>query len=276
MRNRGTILGRLRGLALSMVLVAAVGVMPALAQDPYAVEPQPLTVAQCGQCHISYFRYLKNEGGRHKFDCQDCHQKFHAYSPRKNNWDELMPLCSNCHTLPHGEKQTECLACHANPHTPRKVVMDERLKSACADCHASPAAQLAQFPSAHTEQGCDACHDSHGFIPSCFNCHEPHYQGQILESCVGCHPVHKPKVIAYTTGADMQTCGSCHGAVYATLTGSPSKHAQVHCAACHESHGQVPSCSDCHGRPHSEALLAKFPNCLDCHLDAHNPPIKTK
>ncbi len=245
--------------------------------NPYEAELVPLTVAQCGQCHTSYFNAIKENGGRHQFDCQDCHQQFHAYNPTRNNWAELMPKCSSCHTLPHGPKQTECLACHANPHTPLKVVMSDRLTKNCADCHTSPAAQLQQFPSKHTQQGCSACHDKHGYIPTCFVCHEGHYQEQPLESCASCHPVHKPLQISFRGEVELKTCSGCHSGVYGVWSGSKSKHAQVSCVTCHTQHGLIPSCSDCHGpTPHSAALHVKFPNCLTCHLDPHDPPVKTK
>ncbi len=244
--------------------------------NPYDVEPQPLTVAECGQCHIAYFRYLKENGGRHQFDCQNCHQVFHAYNPNRNNWDDIMPKCFSCHTLPHGPKQTECLACHTNPHTPRKVAMTDRLTKNCADCHTSPAEQLQQFPSAHTRQGCSACHTSHGFIPSCFVCHEGHYEAQPLADCMACHPVHKPLQIAFKGKVELKTCSGCHESVYKVWTGGQSKHSKVSCVSCHTQHGMIPKCNDCHGVPHSDVLHSKFPDCLTCHLDPHNPPVKTK
>ncbi len=244
--------------------------------DIYDTEPQPLTVAQCAQCHTTHFKALKKDGGRHKFDCQNCHQVFHAYNPLRNNYADLMPKCSDCHTLPHGKQFTDCLSCHQNPHTPRKVPMAAQLTSNCANCHTSPAEQLKQFPSKHTQQGCQTCHESHGYIPSCFNCHEPHYQAQPLETCAGCHPVHKPLQIAFKGDVELKTCSGCHDQVYTTWSTSKSKHGGVSCVTCHTQHGLIPKCNDCHGQPHSASLHTKFPQCLTCHLDPHNPPVKTK
>lgn len=249
---------------------------PAAPGDLYGTEPIPLTPVQCGQCHTSIFRFLKQDGGKHKFECQNCHQEFHSYSPVKGNWAALMPKCASCHTLPHGPKQTECLSCHANPHTPRKVVMTEKLASGCADCHSSPAAQLKQYPSKHTLQPCQACHTSHGLIPSCANCHQPHYKEQAMATCTGCHPVHQPLQIAFKSDTDLKTCSGCHDKVYGSWSKSPSKHGKVSCVTCHTKHGMIPKCVDCHGRPHSEALLEKFRDCLTCHLDPHDPPVKKK
>lgn len=238
----------------------------------YAKTPEPLTPVECAQCHSSVFQKIKENGGRHRLFCQDCHEQFHAYNPLKNNFKEIMPKCDQCHVLPHGPNQVDCLSCHVIPHTPLKVPMDDRLISSCASCHPSPAEQLATFPSAHTEQGCDACHYTHGEIPSCMDCHEPHIPDQPVEACKSCHPVHKPLQVSYGVGEEA-TCGACHEDVYATWSASPSKHSNVSCADCHETHGQIPDCTQCHTQPHDRKMLDKFPRCLDCHINAHNPPI---
>ena len=128
--------------------VATVNIPPAPAL--YATEPQPLTVTQCGQCHPGVFANLKNDGGKHQFDCQKCHTTFHAYNPKKGGWDALMPKCASCHADPHGKAITDCASCHTNPHTPRKVAM-AALVNACATCHAAPKEQLVKFPSKHTK-----------------------------------------------------------------------------------------------------------------------------
>ena len=239
----------------------------------YQKTPEPLTVAQCGQCHSSHFKLLQENGLRHQIQCQRCHERFHAYNPQKNNWAELMPKCSQCHDLVHGDKFTECLSCHVNPHTPRKVPLVATLTSNCGNCHTGPAGQLQQFASAHTVQECSFCHhDRHGLIPSCMECHEPHLAGQELAACKSCHPVHKPLQIAYTTEDSVNTCGSCHGSVFEAWSITKSKHGKVHCAQCHPTHGEIPECTRCHTAPHDKSILQKFPRCLDCHLDVHNLP----
>ncbi|MEJ2200485.1 MAG: hypothetical protein P8X63_05675 [Desulfuromonadaceae bacterium] len=251
--------------------------VPAVPKNPYEATLAPLTVADCGRCHSSYFNMIKKEGGRHQFDCRDCHQKFHAYNPQRGNWADIMPKCASCHTLPHGSKQTQCLACHANPHTPNNVLVSDLLNNNCADCHASPVSQLQQFPSKHTQVACSDCHTSHGYIPSCFMCHEPHYEQQPVASCLPCHPVHQPLQIVFQQGMELKTCSGCHASVYGVWSGSHSKHAQVSCMDCHKQHAQIPSCSECHGAsPHNASLHEKFPNCLTCHLDPHDPPVKTR
>src|SRR5512137_2376773 len=69
--------------------IATVTIPPA--PELYATDPQPLTVTQCGQCHPGVFKGLKDDGARHRFDCQKCHATFHAFNPKKMNWEAIMP-----------------------------------------------------------------------------------------------------------------------------------------------------------------------------------------
>ena len=174
--------------------------------DLYAVAPVPLSPTQCAQCHTGVFGSLKDAGGKHRFDCQQCH----TYNPKKANYDEVMPKCASCHTDVHGPANKDCSTCHTNPHTPRKVAMSPRLAGTCATCHTGPKAELTQFPSKHTQVACDRCHTSHGFKPSCFKCHTPHFKDQLADSCTKCHSVHKPKQVTYAAGDWTATCASCH------------------------------------------------------------------
>jgi len=251
--------------------------LPEVTVELYAEEPVPMTPAECGQCHIPHYAGLKENGGRHRFACQECHTLFHRYNPLLNNYAELMPQCSTCHGDPHGAKQTACADCHKNPHAPQRAPALEQLTTICADCHAPEADKLAQAPSAHTEQGCDSCHhDTHGYIPNCFECHEGHTADQPIEACASCHQdVHQPLQIAFAgENTDLQTCSACHDAVYSKWQGTPSKHGQVSCAACHTKHAYIPDCQECHASPHDPQQLKVFPNCLDCHIDVHNLPVK--
>lgn len=252
--------------------IATVTIPPAT--ELYARDPQPLTPAQCAQCHSGLFKNLKDNGGRHRFLCQNCHNQFHAYSPRKGNWDAIMPKCSSCHETPHGSKITECIACHTNPHTPRKIAATAPLAKACFDCHSSVREQLLQNPSKHTKVACMSCHTSHGFKPSCFTCHKPHLEGQALSTCLKCHPVHQPRQISYGQDVPSTTCGSCHSKVLIKLLRNTSKHSKVACVTCHrDKHRYVPQCSDCHGKPHKQVIHDKFPRCLSCHVDVHDLPV---
>lgn len=251
------------------------GSLPDALPGSYATDPEPMTTAECGRCHLHHFKALKNEGGGHRFNCTDCHEVFHAYNPRKDNFSELMPACSNCHSLPHGEKQTDCLACHVNPHAPKTQLSLQALAKNCADCHNQPAEQLKKFPSAHSGQACQDCHSQrHGRIPSCFECHQPHFPNQALAACQACHPVHKPRETVFAADSAAATCAACHNDVFLKWSKTPSRHGQVNCTACHSKHGLVPNCTECHKSPHPPQMLARFSTCLVCHVDPHDLPIK--
>ncbi|HWI40009.1 MAG TPA: cytochrome C, partial [Verrucomicrobiae bacterium] len=189
------------------------------------------------------------------------------------SWDDVMPKCATCHAEPHGKAVTDCGTCHTNPHTPKKVAMDAPLVKLCTQCHAGPKEQLTTFPSKHSKVDCQRCHTSHGYKPTCFQCHKPHHQGQELATCLRCHPVHRPLQITYDENTPAQTCGSCHTAVYDKWQKTKSKHGKVNCATCHHSkHKVVPKCTECHGSPHKKEIHSRFPNCLSCHIDVHDLP----
>lgn len=286
MKRRSGVISAGRILSGIMIAVAFTGISLAATQgkkiatvaipptpELYAAEPQPLTAAQCTQCHTGQFRDLKDGGGRHRFSCQSCHNTFHAYNPRKGNWDAIMPKCSSCHETPHGPKITECITCHANPHTPRKIAATPLLANSCFNCHGSVREQLVTFPSKHSKVSCMTCHTSHGFKPSCFTCHKSHTEGLTLQACLQCHPVHQPRQIALGKDVPSATCGSCHAKILNTLTKSTAKHRTLACVTCHkDKHRYVPQCSDCHGKPHNQLFHDKFPRCLSCHIDVHDLP----
>jgi hypothetical protein len=247
--------------------------------DPqlYSKTPQPLTAEQCAQCHPSTFQSIKENGGKHRFDCQKCHSTFHVYNPKKANYDAIMPKCDTCHNKPHGEKVADCSTCHSIAHTPKNVAMSAALANACSTCHPGPQEQLTKFTSKHSKVACNTCHTAHGLIPSCFNCHKPHFKDQERETCAKCHPVHRPLQVTYEKDTPSATCGSCHTAVYNKLQNTASKHKTVNCALCHHTkHKYVPQCSECHGNPHSAGLHARYPKCLTCHLDVHDLPVRPK
>jgi hypothetical protein len=240
----------------------------------YASEPQPLTIAECGQCHQSIYQNLKNDGTKHRFACQECHNSFHTYNPKKANWDAIMPKCSSCHSEPHGKAVTDCAGCHSNPHAPKKVA-GAKLQNACADCHATPKSQLVSFPSKHSRLTCQTCHTSHGYKPTCFSCHKPHFETQELATCTKCHSVHMPLNVTYDKDTPAIACGSCHKIVYAKWQKTQSKHGKLNCAACHQAkHRSIPQCTECHQTPHKQSILTRFPKCLTCHLDVHDLPAK--
>ena len=244
--------------------------------DPqlYSKAPQPLTVEQCAQCHPSVFQNIKEDGGKHRFDCQRCHSAFHVFNPKKGNYDAIMPKCDTCHDQPHGAKVTDCLSCHRNPHTPRKVSMSATLGNACGQCHPGPQEQLAKFQSKHSKVACNICHTTHGLKASCFNCHEPAPAGRCHCTVSSCH---RPCQVTYPDDTPAAICGVCHTTVYSKWQKTASKHAKVNCALCHHTkHKYKPQCTECHAVRIPQVLLAKYPKCLTCHLDVHDLPVGPK
>jgi hypothetical protein len=267
--------GRAAGLLAALLTGLLLAATAWAGDDLYAVDPTPMTVVECGRCHVVHFQALKGNGGKHRFDCRECHQVFHAYNPRRDNYAAIMPQCGTCHELPHGSKLVECLSCHDNPHTPRLLQEFKLLTNYCGECHHGPAEELAKFPSDHTKQSCAACHSQqHGRIPACAECHQPHYAGQAADTCQACHPVHKQLQIGFTATTEPKNCSTCHSEAYSHWTATKSKHGQVNCTVCHTRHAMIPECSDCHQNPHNPNMLARFKSCLDCHFDPHNPPVK--
>ena len=98
-----------------------------------------------------------------------------------------------------------------------------------------------------------------------------------MSTCASCHEqVHNPLAITLPADTDLQTCSGCHDAVYSKWKTTVSKHGKVTCGMCHEQHGQIPNCQDCHAEPHDKRQLELFPNCLTCHIDVHDLPVKRK
>lgn len=251
--------------------------LPQQNTDLYSGEPQPLTLEQCGQCHPVHFRDIKQSGGKHQFDCRECHTVFHVYNPRKENYTDIMPDCQKCHDLIHGKKHSHCLSCHSNPHAASESPPLTGVVDACADCHSDQIDELTGQPSRHTELSCDNCHHTeHGTIPSCSECHQPHFSGQSFARCSRCHSPHQPLSTAFPSDVDLKNCSGCHTDIFTKWSQTASRHGRVSCSECHSAHMKIPDCQDCHGIPpaHSKTMLDKFPRCLDCHLDVHDLPTK--
>lgn len=188
-----------------------------------------------------------------------------------------MPSCNSCHRQLHGEKHSQCLTCHQNPHAAQQAPGINQIVNLCSDCHSEQNQQLEAFPSQHTELSCDYCHHTeHGLIPFCGECHQPHFGSQSFSSCSNCHDVHQPLEVKFGENIELKTCEACHSDVYSQWQGTASKHGEVSCSSCHESHKQIPQCLECHTIPtsHSKTLLNKYPRCLECHLDVHDLPVK--
>lgn len=247
------------------------------AGNVYIKEIKPLTLEECGRCHTSHYTWLRNDGARHQgVTCTDCHQVFHAYNPLRNNYADIMPQCSSCHTAPHGTDKAvmQCLECHVNPHQPLvSIPVSENLESRCQSCHTAVAASLKAEVSMHTEQECSSCHsENHGRIPQCVECHENHSPMAALETpdCLACHPVHTPLRISYPITQGNEVCAGCHEEAFQLLQARATKHTALTCAKCHSAHGQLPTCQECHGEPHSSSIHEKYTECGECHGIAHD------
>lgn len=270
----------------SFEVVARAGQEPLIVIDPtkgeetapaqesvYDLDLKPLSTPECGRCHFSVFTAIKEEGGKHRLDCTYCHEEFHTYKPGKD-WAEVVPACTTCHGAAHGQDYLDCLACHENAHAPvASMVALNQLEPDCAKCHEPQGQELALNPSAHTELSCSSCHHTrHGNIPDCTECHaQPHVAFEDNSGCVGCHPAHAPINIEYGEQVENIVCAGCHQSANTALVNSSKKHTTLSCVYCHaQNHGYIPACQDCHGKPHSEAMLSRFGACTDCHGDPHS------
>ncbi|MBX6422064.1 hypothetical protein [Thermosulfurimonas sp. F29] len=238
----------------------------------FEAEIKPLSPVECARCHYSIYQLLKKHGGKHRQVCTNCHRVYHRYNPVQNNWREIMPKCQRCHGLPHGSQVKDCLSCHREPHSPRRIALAD-VSGKCNLCHASEVKILKTHKSAHQEVGCEGCHsERHGRVPKCFECHEGHVPGQTMKECLMCHNPHMPLNIKSFKGLKVENrvCGSCHGTEFERLSTTRAKHGKLACTFCHPRHGFLPKCEGCHGKPHSAALHRRFPQCLKCHLDPHS------
>jgi predicted CXXCH cytochrome family protein len=171
---------------------------------------------------------------------------------------------------PHFELK-DCLSCHKNPHTPKKIVFAGTVTDACTTCHTQQIAQLRENKSRHSALYCSTCHSVHREKPACTKCHKPHSADMPATDCNKCHKAHMPKNVMYSAETPAATCGACHKKALDLLKSSTAKHKNFTCAFCHpDKHKYVPKCQDCHGTPHPAGMHTKFPKCGDCHGIAHN------
>ena len=232
-----------------------------------AIAAPMLSIDDCGKCHEVQPREINTAGAAHEsqINCLDCHMGHRPVS--QNN----IPACAQCHEGTDHYSLDNCMSCH-NPHQPLNVVLEGELKAECLSCHTEQNAQLVANPSMHTEVSCNFCHaDTHGNIPDCTECHEPHSAEMVQNDCATCHAAHQPTVLEYPETTPNVLCASCHDTAYGQLLATNTKHKAVGCVECHaDKHKTVPQCSDCHGTPHAAGIHAKFPECGSCHNTAHD------
>ncbi len=146
----------------------------------------------------------------------------------------------------------------------------------CAKCHTAAPDAIAANGGAHkTQVSCQDCHAGHPptvkkIIPACSQCHsdKPHYK---LTGCVRCHNnPHTPKIIKLANNITDE-CLTCHTQQIVKLKQVKSKHSSLSCSFCHNMHGKIPLCTQCH-KPHSTDMVAG--DCKRCH-QAHMPTAVT-
>ena len=146
----------------------------------------------------------------------------------------------------------------------------------CVKCHEQPPKDIAAAGGKHkTEVSCQDCHVGHPPkvkkpIPLCSQCHEdkPHYK---LQGCLGCHSnPHTPKNIKFGNNVT-DPCLTCHTGQIEQLRSFKSKHTALNCSFCHNVHGRIPDCTQCH-KSHSAEIVQK--DCKVCH-QAHKPAAVT-
>ena len=144
----------------------------------------------------------------------------------------------------------------------------------CVKCHWFKVKTVNEAGSKHaTEIGCLDCHPQHppkgeNTIVPCVLCHtgQAHFE---IGDCLHCHTdPHKPLAsLRDTLKAARRECLSCHTEVGQQMSAAPSRHAELYCTSCHDRHGFIPGCLDCH-EPHLTSQTV--PDCLRCH-PAHRP-----
>lgn len=212
----------------------------------------------CGECHVKPIQSLNLEGGKHsKKGCAFCHPQ-HGYKPK----------CTDCHGVYHPSGFEDCSLCHVDAHAPRDIEFSSVIsENECAKCHA-PVIQTTfeTQPTKHAELDCTLCHPVHGDWLECTSCHVGHDDTMTQQDCEHCHiQGHIPTQVDYPTDTPSTLCGGCHEENARHLKENITGHSNKNCAYCHPQHGQIPSCTTCHGSKHGMSS-----GCTTCHQSAHN------
>ena len=282
-RQHGISMGLAEGILLALALMGFCwGSIGCMASDStsfkakkdiasaYAQDVEPLETYRCGQCHYYFYNRLRNEGGKHRISCRQCHEAFHIYRPGKIAYEDILPKCESCHEQIHGTGLAQCAACH-QAHAPMDLPASRALEQGCHVCHPDPDREMKTFVSQHTELYCYTCHHTrHRHVPECMECHQPHARGMTESECMACHPPHKALQVVYPEDIAQEACAGCHRQAYDILQESDAKHTMLSCARCHSEHRAIKQCQECHPDPHEATMLQRFPTCGECHGVAHN------
>jgi len=234
-----------------------------------------ITEDQCVRCHQGPPQEIQKSNTKHTTDvsCTDCHTT-HGF----------IPECVDCHSEDGGSpyhmtdvSSKVCLGCHPVHHPLDITYTTDTPSKYCASCHENPSHErvyneLKAANSKHfNDVTCADCHDQHGKIPECFKCHSGHTTDQTAQDCLKCHKnPHQPLNIVFDGTEPKKWCAPCHQEQYDALIASQTKHTALTCSKCHDKHGKIPPCEQCHGVPHGKSMIEKFKNCADCHGSAHN------
>jgi hypothetical protein len=157
----------------------------------------------------------------------------------------------------HSAGGLTCIDCHTNivgfPHEPIDPVAVPDLRAwelsrqaTCNQCHGE------QFSTAMDDVHAEALAAGNREAAVCTDCHDPHYTQALVE--------HSPEAV--------ETCRTCHSAVYDIYADS------IHGEALLNGNRDVPTCTDCHGvhdvegpsRPDFHLFSPRI--CAECHEDA--------
>ncbi len=250
---------------------------------------EPGTCARCHEMSTYVATYLKPENGsiipEHKTGCFGCHANTSQRSARDAVLREIGTGVLNEMTgfdfnTTSPDLAVNCARCHA-----LKGYSHLNFTARCSDCHWAHIRSSAAFdPYAipkgpHRNQTCGKCHGKDYKIPECMNCHSGH-GGQKLDNsmCLACHiDPHVPKkpgilpgnTVNFSNDMPYSLCVPCHEKEYDELKASVSRHLDMQtCTLCHDSHGKIPGCSQCHPNQvvHGHTTL----QCGDCHGNIMN------
>ena len=267
------------GLGLSFVAcVAPTSLEPGVEKDispVYAVEGQTKGIEECARCHKRICDLIIAQGGKHKIECERCHEQFHVDTKGTGDvhQEDILPKCESCHKQVHGADLALCSECHIEAHAPLNIPAERALESGCYICHPEVDREMKTYVTQHTDMlYCSSCHHTrHRHVPECMECHNPHATGMTHAECLTCHPPHKALQVAYAEDIPSESCAVCHRDVYDTLKQSGRKHRKVSCAKCHpEKHRNILRCKECHPDVHGDEMMEKFRLCGSCHGVAHN------
>jgi hypothetical protein len=157
----------------------------------------------------------------------------------------------------------------------------------CARCHYEIFMSIKNGQGAHRME-CRECHEIfHSFrrgmkykdvLPACTNCHgTPHGDSEQMIACMNCHTVPHAPLASLDLKILESSCALCHADAGARMASNKVEHAKLKCSLCHsDHHGYVPTCQECHGTPHPDALTEGFEGCLDCHGNPHDLSLEDK